>query len=83
MRVVAIKEGYDNIKLREVGEEFEMPEGAKGKWFVPVGDFKKLKDAKRAEAKKVAEAKTLKAASEEPPMTFSQLVGNADAGDLV
>jgi hypothetical protein len=43
MRVVAIKEGYDNIKLREVGEEFEMPEGAKGSWFVPVADAKKAK----------------------------------------
>jgi hypothetical protein len=51
MRVVATKQGYDNIKLREVGEEFEMPEGAKGSWFVPVAKAKKAeaKDKSKAE----------------------------------
>jgi hypothetical protein len=36
MRVIATAQGFDNIQLREVGEEFEMPEGATGSWFKPV-----------------------------------------------
>lgn len=35
MRVVATKVGYFG-QLREVGEEFEVPEGTKGSWLEPV-----------------------------------------------
>ncbi len=45
MKVVATKRGYDNVVVREEGEEFEMPEGSKGSWFTPV------KAAARAEGK--------------------------------
>lgn len=36
MRVIATSRGYDNVVVREAGEEFDMPKGAKGSWFVPI-----------------------------------------------
>lgn len=44
MRVVATDVGYDNLKLRQVGEEFDMPEGSVGRWFQPVGAVEEVKD---------------------------------------
>jgi len=35
MRVVAIKTGFYDNSLRRQGTEFEVPEGAKGTWFIP------------------------------------------------
>ena len=35
MKVIATKQGYFG-KLRDVGDEFEVPEGTKGSWFKPV-----------------------------------------------
>ena len=35
MKVIATKAGYFG-KLRAPGDEFEVPEGAKGSWFKPV-----------------------------------------------
>jgi predicted NUDIX family NTP pyrophosphohydrolase len=67
MRVIATNVGYDNIKLREPGEEFEMPDGAKGSWFVPVGEVKKAKP-KQAKA---------------DPATLSEIGKQLDGGDLV
>ena len=32
MRVVALERGYHG-QLREPGDEFDVPEGAKGRWF--------------------------------------------------
>lgn len=36
MRVIATALGFDGRDLRQAGEEFDMPEGAKGSWFDPV-----------------------------------------------
>lgn len=36
VRVRALERGYDNVAVREPGDEFEMPEGASGPWFEPV-----------------------------------------------
>lgn len=36
MKVIAIAEGYDNVKVRQPGEVFDMPDGATGEWFKPV-----------------------------------------------
>lgn len=33
-RVRALELGYDNITLREPGDEFDMPDDAKAPWFV-------------------------------------------------
>ncbi len=46
MRVIAKKTGFDGRKIRQPGEEFDMPEGSKGSWFVP---------AQKVESKKVKE----------------------------
>ena len=35
MKVIATKLGYFG-KLREPGDEFEVPDGTKGSWFEPV-----------------------------------------------
>jgi hypothetical protein len=35
MRVIATKVGFFDY-LRQVGEEFEVPDGTKGSWFKPV-----------------------------------------------
>jgi len=35
MRVIATKPGFFSY-LRQEGDEFEVPEGAKGSWFKPV-----------------------------------------------
>ncbi len=35
MKVIATKLGYFG-KLREPGDEFEVPDGTKGSWFQPV-----------------------------------------------
>jgi hypothetical protein len=37
MKVVALKPGYLG-KLRQPGDEFDVPEGSKASWFVPVVD---------------------------------------------
>lgn len=36
--VVATGQGWDGIAMREPGEQFQMPEGATGSWFHPVGE---------------------------------------------
>lgn len=37
IRCIATAQGYDNTKVREPGEEFEMPDGVKqGAWFTIV-----------------------------------------------
>lgn len=36
MRVRALETGYDNVAVREPGDEFEMPEGSSAHWFEPV-----------------------------------------------
>lgn len=33
MEVVATKEGFDGIRVRQPGETFEMPDGATSTWF--------------------------------------------------
>jgi len=33
MEVIATKPGWDGVKLRQAGDTFDMPEGAKGTWF--------------------------------------------------
>jgi hypothetical protein len=57
MRVIATEQGfYKGARIRE-GREFEVPEGTKGKWFVPAAPVEKPKaDAKPAKAVK-ADAK--------------------------
>lgn len=52
MRVIATAPGYDNIKVREVDEEFDMPDGSKAHWFVPVELAKKAAKAKSEKATK-------------------------------
>lgn len=45
MRVVAHSIGYFGA-IRNAGDEFEVPDGAKGSWFAPVAPEVKAKSAK-------------------------------------
>lgn len=47
MKVKAIETGFFNGSLVEPGQEFEVPEGTKGKWFVPTGEYKPAPKAKQ------------------------------------
>ena len=49
MKVIATKQGYFG-KLREPGDEFEVPDGTKGSWFQPVGQKANGKGGKKPEA---------------------------------
>lgn len=39
MEVVAVKEGFYGGIRRRVGVRFDVPEGSKSKWFVPVAEY--------------------------------------------
>lgn len=47
MKVKATKPGYFG-KLREMGDEFDVPEGATGSWFSPVDGEAKAKGKAKA-----------------------------------
>ena len=49
MKVIATKQGYFG-KLREPGDEFEVPDGTKGSWFQPVEQKANGKGGKKPEA---------------------------------
>lgn len=49
MKVIATKLGYFG-KLRDVGDEFEVPDGTKGSWFQPVEQKANGKGGKKPEA---------------------------------
>lgn len=49
MKVIASKLGYFG-KLREPGDEFEVPDGTKGSWFHPVEQKANVKSGKKSEA---------------------------------
>lgn len=49
MKVIATKLGYFG-KLREPGDEFEVPDGTKGSWFQPIEQKANGKGGKKPEA---------------------------------
>lgn len=49
MRVIATKPGYYG-KLRQAGEEFDVPDKEKASWFAPVVETKKRQDEKPQKA---------------------------------
>ena len=49
MKVIATKQGYFG-KLRDVGDEFEVPDGTKGSWFQPIEQKANGKGGKKPEA---------------------------------
>lgn len=54
MKVIATKRGFDNVTIREEGDEFDMPNGSKGSWFKPVGKpDKKSEQVEKTEVDKV------------------------------
>lgn len=49
MKVIATKLGYFG-KLRQPGDEFDVPDGTKGSWFQPVEQKANGKGGKKPEA---------------------------------
>lgn len=57
MKVIATARGFDNVAVREIGDEFDVPEGSKGSWFKAVGKpGKKSEQVEKTEADKTPEA---------------------------
>jgi len=56
MKVVAIKPGYFG-SLRDVGDEFEVPEGSRASWFTAVNQMANIKDSKSRKGFEVSAAK--------------------------
>jgi hypothetical protein len=86
MRVKATSPGYDNIKIREIGEEFDMPDNVfdkrpilgkdgkpSGKFYPPPSWFKPV-TAKKAEKQDDANDK---------PVTAKKAEKQDDANDIV
>lgn len=48
MKVIATKTGFDGKRIRNPGDEFEMPDGSKASWFVPVEAKAETKPKKAA-----------------------------------
>lgn len=51
MQVIATARGYDNVRVREEGEVFDVADGTKGTWFKPVEDATSAKPAVKRTAK--------------------------------
>lgn len=45
MRVRANSIGFDNLAIREAGDEFDMPDGSTAPWFDSIEPAKKRKSA--------------------------------------
>lgn len=66
MQVIATARGHDGLTIREVDDVFDMPDGAKGSWFQPVGEPPAAKPADAPPgAKRAGKAKTVSEASPE------------------
>lgn len=70
MKVKALQAGFFGGARIRVGQEFEVPAGTKGSWFVAVEEYKAP-----AKSKGKAEPKTLSEIAKEP------VVDGAAAGD--
>jgi hypothetical protein len=68
MEVIATKQGFDGVAMREKGDQFEMPDEATGSWFKPADDRKKkafdkaVADKATADAAEIAAQQALDAA---------------------
>lgn len=49
MRVKATAVGYDNVAVRNPGDEFDMPDGVYAPWYEPLDAAHKAKSAKAFE----------------------------------
>lgn len=58
MQVIAIKQGYHG-KLRQPDDKFDVPEGSKATWFVPVEQKAEGKKQAAAKPKEPGDAKDL------------------------
>jgi hypothetical protein len=68
MKVKALKAGFFGGSLRDVGEEFEVPEGTKSAWFATLAEYKAP-----VAAKAKAEPKTLSEIAKAPVKASAEL----------
>ena len=69
MKVKALEAGFYNGNRVRQGQEFEVPEGTKGKWFVALAEVKAT-EAPKAKGKK-AEPQTLSEAAHQDVQGFN------------
>lgn len=81
MKVKALELGFfDGSRIR-AGQVFEVPDGTKGSWFVPVDSVKAIDAPKPAKGKgKKGEAQTLSEAANQPVQTFAEAHGAEATG---
>lgn len=86
MKVIATKMGFFNGNRQREGSEFEVPDGTKGSWFVPVGTPVAAKTVKAVAARKAAtpEPTTLSKAGAGKSQSFVEAMAkkDGDATDL-
>lgn len=70
MKVKALEAGFYNGNRVRQGQEFEVPEGTKGKWFVALAEVKATESPK-AKGKK-AEPQTLSEAAHQDVQGFNE-----------
>jgi len=75
MKVTALRAGFFGNSLHEAGQEFEVPAGTKGSWFVGMEEYKAP-----VKAKSKAEQATLSQAGKAENKTFLDVHG--DKADL-
>lgn len=49
-RFIATAVGYDNLAVRQPGDEFDMPDGSTASWFKPAADDTKGPKGKKPKA---------------------------------
>ena len=70
MKVKALEAGFYNGNRVRQGQEFEVPEGTKGKWFVALAEVKAT-EAPKTKGKK-AEPQTLSEAAHQDVQGFNE-----------
>jgi len=83
MKVIALQAGfYGNSRVR-IGQEFEVPEGTKGRWFEPVEHNKAPKGAKAEDkAPKGAKAQTLSEMANTKTQSMAQAMASGKGDSL-
>ena len=71
MKVKALDAGFFAGSRIRAGQEFEVPEGTKASWFVPVGEFKAP-----AKVKAKAQPTTLSELAKQPTVDATVDAGN-------
>lgn len=86
MKVVALSTGFFGGARIRAGEEFDVPEGTKAPWFVPVGGVEAVDAVKAVKAAKTAQTTntptTLSQAGKAKTQSFTEAMAKKDGSDI-